>query len=97
MKGLSNYEGVLAHSANYPTELSLKDKRVAVVGNGSSGLQIVAKIHSEVSRLYTWVRSPTWMTAGFAQKYAGPDGANFACESSCGYAPSFGFRVVTLV
>lgn len=60
--------------------MDLKGKRVAVVGNGSSGVQIVAKVQNEVAKLYTWIRSPTWMTAGFAQKFAGPNGANFECQ-----------------
>lgn len=52
---------------------------MAVVGNGSSGIQIVANVHQEASQLYTWIRSPTWITPGFAQKYAGPNGGNFEC------------------
>ena len=48
-----------------------------MIGVGSSGIQVTANIATQVKQLYTWVRSPTWITAGFAQKYAGPDGANF--------------------
>lgn len=48
-----------------------------MIGIGSSGIQVIANIANKVSQLYTWVRSPTWITAGFAQKYAGPNGANF--------------------
>lgn len=70
------------HTANYEKGFDLRDKRVAVIGSGSSGVQTVATIYSEVSKLYTWVRSPTWITAGFAQKYAGENGANFECEWS---------------
>lgn len=48
-----------------------------MIGVGSSGIQVTANIASKVEKLYTWVRSPTWITAGFAQKYAGPGGGNF--------------------
>ena len=78
--GLHSFKGTLTHSANWPSELSLKGKRVAIIGNGSSGIQLVAHAQKQVSKLYTWVRTPTWMTAGFAQKYAGENGANFECE-----------------
>lgn len=57
----------------------MEGKRVAVIGSGSSGVQTVASIYEHVSELHTWVRTPTWITAGFAQKYAGPDGKNFDC------------------
>lgn len=51
---------------------------MAVIGIGSSGVQVISSITDKVSKLYTWIRTPTWITAGFAQKYAGPNGANFA-------------------
>ncbi|OQU97838.1 hypothetical protein CLAIMM_03718 [Cladophialophora immunda] len=75
--GLETFRGKLFHSAKYEDGFDLKGKRVAVVGSGSSGVQIVASIYNDVSKLYTWVRTPTWITAGFAQKYAGEHGANF--------------------
>jgi cation diffusion facilitator CzcD-associated flavoprotein CzcO len=68
------------HTARYQEDYDLTGKRVAVIGSGSSGVQVVASIYPQVSKLYTWVRSPTWITAGFAQKYAGKGGANFACK-----------------
>ncbi|EXJ74840.1 uncharacterized protein A1O5_01536 [Cladophialophora psammophila CBS 110553] len=77
IKGLHSFKGILVHSANYDPEIDLNGKRVAVIGIGSSGIQIISKIASQVKQLYAWVRSPTWITAGFAQKFAGPDGGNF--------------------
>jgi cation diffusion facilitator CzcD-associated flavoprotein CzcO len=82
IKGLHSFKGPLVHSANYDTSLDLKGKRVAVIGIGSSGIQIISKIASQVGQLYSWVRTPTWITAGFAQRFAGPEGANFHCELS---------------
>ena len=52
-----------------------------VIGIGSSGIQIVSNIASRVEQFYAWVRLPTWITAGFAQKFAGPNVGNFHCES----------------
>ncbi|OQV05521.1 hypothetical protein CLAIMM_10248 [Cladophialophora immunda] len=77
IEGVHDFEGILCHTANYPVDTVLDEKRVAVIGVGSSGIQVTAKIASKVKKLYTWVRSPTWITAGFAQKYAGPNGENF--------------------
>lgn len=80
LPGLHDFKGKLMHSAQYEEGYDLKGKRVAVIGAGSSGVQIVAKIQKEVDHLYHWVRSPIWITAGFAQRWAGKDGANFACK-----------------
>jgi cation diffusion facilitator CzcD-associated flavoprotein CzcO len=80
--GLMGFKGKLMHSANYDQGYDLSGKRVAVIGAGSSGVQIVAAIQHEVKHLYHWVRSPVWITAGFAQSWAGKNGANFQCKPS---------------
>lgn len=49
---------------------------------GSTALQLVPTIAPKVAQLYTFVRSPTWVTPGFAQKYSGPGGTNFECKIS---------------
>ena len=82
IEGLHSFKGKLMHSAAYEEGYSLDGKRVAVVGIGSSGVQIIATIAESVEKLYCWIRSPTWITAGFAQKFAGPDGGNFECMTS---------------
>lgn len=78
--GLHDFKGKLMHSAAYEEDYSLEGKKVAVIGAGSSGVQIVANIQKKVDKLYHWIRSPIWITAGFAQTWAGKDGANFECE-----------------
>ncbi|KAF2733825.1 FAD/NAD(P)-binding domain-containing protein [Polyplosphaeria fusca] len=75
--GLHTFKGKLMHSASYEEGYDLSKKRVAVIGAGSSGVQIVAAIQGQVSKLYHWIRSPIWITAGFAQTWAGKQGANF--------------------
>jgi cation diffusion facilitator CzcD-associated flavoprotein CzcO len=74
---MKEFKGVVAHSANYPADLDLTGKRVAVVGTGASGLQLTAALQSKTSRLYTWIRSGTWITSSFGSTFAGPDGGNF--------------------
>lgn len=77
---LGIFKGKLMHSANYDEGYDLRNKTVAVIGAGSSGVQIVAAIQQKVNRLYHWIRSPIWITAGFAQTWAGKNGANFRCQ-----------------
>ncbi|KIW87177.1 uncharacterized protein Z519_12288 [Cladophialophora bantiana CBS 173.52] len=78
IEGLHEFKGQLTHTAHYDTNIVLENKRVAVIGIGSSGVQVIPHIAPKVAKLYTWIRSPTWITAGFAQKYAGPGGVNIA-------------------
>ena len=76
--GLDTFKGKLMHSAAYEEGYPLENKRVAVLGAGSSGVQIVAKISPIAKHIFHWVRSPIWITAGFAQTWAGKNGANFS-------------------
>ncbi|RSL99848.1 hypothetical protein CEP52_009501 [Fusarium oligoseptatum] len=78
VKGLHDFKGPKVHSANWDESLDLTDKRVLVIGVGSSGVQIVPAILNQVKSLHVVARSPTWITAGFAPKYAGPNSSNFA-------------------
>lgn len=75
--GLHDFKGKLMHSAAYEEGYPLEGKRVAVIGAGSSGVQIVANLSKTAGHIFHWVRSPIWITAGFAQTWAGKDGANF--------------------
>ncbi|KAJ7063538.1 FAD/NAD-P-binding domain-containing protein [Mycena amicta] len=77
IEGLTAFKGTLCHTARWPDDISVKDKRVAVIGSGSSGIQVLAAIQPDVKQLYHWIRSPTWITGGFAPQFAGPGGVNF--------------------
>lgn len=72
-----NYQGRILHSAAWPKEhQSFKGETVALIGNGSSGIQILPAILDECEKVYAFIRNPTWITAGFGSKYAGPNGDN---------------------
>ena len=81
--GIQDFKGKLYHTASYDDSVDLTDKRVAVIGSGSSGVQTVATISKDVSKLYHWIRSPIWVTAGYGSKFASESGENFQCESTC--------------
>ncbi|KAF2494592.1 FAD/NAD(P)-binding domain-containing protein [Lophium mytilinum] len=74
--GREKYRGELLHSASWPKSTNLAGKTVALIGNGSTGVQILPAILDQVEKVYVFIRSKTWITAGFAQKYAGPNGTN---------------------
>ena len=69
------------HSAAWDAEYDLTGKTVAVIGGGSSAVQIIPSIQPRVKKLIPYLRSPVWITAGFGAKYAAPGGENFKCES----------------
>lgn len=64
---LKRFKGTLVHTARWPKDLDWKNKKIAIVGTGSSGIQILASMQPEVERIYSWIRSPTWITAAFGK------------------------------
>lgn len=49
--GLSDFEGKLLHSAAWDDTYDLENKRVGVIGAGSSGVQVVAALQGSKSTL----------------------------------------------
>ncbi len=58
------------HSADWPKEWHFSGKSVAVIGNGSSGVQIVPAIQPEVKKLVHFIRSPTWISPSHLERMA---------------------------
>jgi cation diffusion facilitator CzcD-associated flavoprotein CzcO len=52
-------------------------KKVAVIGNGSSGVQVLPHLQKTAAQLTTYVRTPTWIFANYASELT-KDGTNFA-------------------
>lgn len=67
--GLHEYKGRLVHSADWPKNFDYHDSTVAVIGNGSTGIQIVPALQPDVKHLIHLIRSPTWVTPGAASRY----------------------------
>ncbi|OQE02940.1 hypothetical protein PENVUL_c037G06485 [Penicillium vulpinum] len=70
ISGLHTFKGDLVHSANWKEDFSYKGKRVAVIGNGSSGVQIVPAMKPDVETLVHCVRSPLWVALAGVDRMA---------------------------
>lgn len=76
--GLDVFGGKLMHSAQWDESFVFDDNvRVAVIGGGSSAVQIVPSLQPKVQKLIAFLRSPVWVTTGFGAKHAAPGGTNF--------------------
>ncbi len=58
--GLQSFAGPVFHSSQWPDDLDVAAKRVAVVGNGASAMQLVPAIAPQVSQLTIFARSKQW-------------------------------------
>lgn len=75
----TKFEGDLLHTAAWPdnADQALDNKTIALIGNGSSGVQVLPAIIDRVKKVYVHMRSPTWITTNFAAKFAGAGGTNY--------------------
>ncbi|KAI0091294.1 FAD/NAD-P-binding domain-containing protein [Irpex rosettiformis] len=66
IEGLKDFKGLLAHTADYTIDdKDVEGKRVGVIGNGSSGIQVVAAVHPKVKTLVNYGRQKTWIAPDF--------------------------------
>ncbi|CAK9782911.1 FAD/NAD(P)-binding domain-containing protein [Cutaneotrichosporon oleaginosum] len=77
IEGLHSFKGHLVHSAAWDQSYDFKDKKMAIIGAGSTAVQIVPVLQKLVSHMKCFIRSPVWITPAFAAQYAGPGGTNF--------------------
>jgi cation diffusion facilitator CzcD-associated flavoprotein CzcO len=61
INGLDEFGGPVMHSARWNHEVDLSGKRVAVIGTGSTGVQIVCGLADSVNRLDLFQRSAQWI------------------------------------
>ncbi|MBJ8348736.1 NAD(P)/FAD-dependent oxidoreductase [Antrihabitans sp. YC2-6] len=59
--GLADFGGPTMHSARWDHSVETTGKRVAVIGTGSTGVQIVCGLAEEVGRLELFQRSAQWI------------------------------------
>jgi len=62
VEGLSDFAGDVLHTARWPEPpYDFTGKRVAVIGNGSTGVQLVKPVAEVAAELYHVVRTPKWI------------------------------------
>jgi cation diffusion facilitator CzcD-associated flavoprotein CzcO len=74
LPGLDSFDGPAFHTAEWRHDVDLAGKRVAVVGTGCSGIQVVPAIQPEVAQLDVYQRSAGWTVP--KMDYAYPEWAH---------------------
>ncbi|MFI5715766.1 flavin-containing monooxygenase [Nocardia sp. NPDC051750] len=59
--GIEHFTGEIIHSTQWTDRHSAQGKSVAVIGNGSTGVQILARIAEDADRVYVFQRTPQWI------------------------------------
>ncbi|WCP15987.1 Baeyer-Villiger monooxygenase (plasmid) [Sphingobium sp. AntQ-1] len=59
--GENRFRGKIIHTADWPAELDLANKRVGVVGTGSTGVQVITALAPTVGHMTVFQRSPQYV------------------------------------
>ncbi|KAH7139734.1 hypothetical protein B0J13DRAFT_596754 [Dactylonectria estremocensis] len=82
--GLDTFKGKLMHSGAWDESYDARNKKIGIIGNGSSAIQIVPSLQSlEGTNLWCFARSPTWISRAFgdsAMQKLGMDPRDTQCE-----------------
>jgi cation diffusion facilitator CzcD-associated flavoprotein CzcO len=59
--GLDTFEGDVVHTARWDDTIVTAGRRIAVIGNGSTGVQIISALQRDAERITHLVRTPQWV------------------------------------
>ncbi|KAE8162972.1 putative flavin-binding monooxygenase [Aspergillus tamarii] len=62
IEGLETFKGKLLHTAHWDPEYNYEGKKIAVIGNGSSGIQVIPSLQGKAAKLVNYIRHATWIT-----------------------------------
>lgn len=68
--GLETYAGELRHTATWDTGTTVQNRRVGVIGTGSSGVQIIPPLSEDAERLTVFQRTPAWVLPRGNREYS---------------------------
>lgn len=64
IKGIHDFKGKKVHSADWDHSFNYANKRIALIGNGSSGIQILPEMAAlEGTTVTSFQRGPTWVVS----------------------------------
>jgi cation diffusion facilitator CzcD-associated flavoprotein CzcO len=58
---MESFDGVSFHSARWDHTVPLDGKRIAIIGNGSTGVQLISALAGRAAWLEHYVRTPQWI------------------------------------
>lgn len=61
LPGLDQFSGTVVHTARWNDELDTTGARVAVIGSGSTGVQVVSALQHTAATVVHFARSPQWI------------------------------------
>lgn len=83
LPGIDDFRGTIVHTTEWPDDLDYAGKRVGVIGNGSTGVQLMTELAKTVGHLTTFQRTPQYSVPAGNRPYTPEELADFKanCEA----------------
>lgn len=97
--GQEDFKGAIFHSTKWDHEVSLEGKRIAIIGTGSTGIQLVTALQPTAAKVYQvqrtaqWVREIPFETYSEEDKQRFRDNPNLIEEMAAGWVFGEGARI----
>nr|WP_256735870.1 NAD(P)/FAD-dependent oxidoreductase [Mycolicibacterium hippocampi] len=63
--GIESFEGHVIHAAKWDEDYSMKGRRAAIIGTGSTGVQLIPALADDLAELTVYQRTPIWVMPKF--------------------------------
>ncbi len=60
-EGIDSFTGEVLHTTGWTERHTVKGKTAAIIGNGSTGVQLLARIAEDADQVYVFQRTPQWI------------------------------------
>ncbi|KAH6884857.1 hypothetical protein B0T10DRAFT_531035 [Thelonectria olida] len=61
IQGLSTFAGPKLHTAAWDPSIDLTGKKIAIIGSGASGVQLLPQLQPIASKVQVFIRTPSWI------------------------------------
>jgi 4-hydroxyacetophenone monooxygenase len=91
LPGRSRFGGPSFHSAEWNPEVDLAGRRVAVIGTGASGIQLIPEVAEVAAEVFVYQRTPNWFVPAPDYHDAMPDEAQWLLRNVRSYSQWYRF------
>lgn len=60
--GVDGFTGLIVHTAQWSDEVDCAGKKIAIIGNGSTGVQLLSKVAEKAASVTVYQRTPQWIS-----------------------------------
>jgi 4-hydroxyacetophenone monooxygenase len=96
IEGMAEFAGTSWHTAHWPEGADLRGKRVAVIGTGCSGYQLIPELALEAGHVVVFQRTPSWLREAPGYRAPSPPQVNWLDRNLPFYTNYLRFRATCL-